>query len=120
MQTFANHHHSFFPTKIPFHAPLHRAIGVKQNFPSTHHETDTYTSLDKQYKMMKLIHAFYLYANEAIDSFAELSEVLSVPSIERIGRAKYVEEKDVHLLDEAQSSLVSELKALARGGREDV
>ena len=84
------------------------------------HETDTYTSLDKQYKMMKLIHAFYLYANEAIDSFAELSEVLSVPSIERIGRAKYVEEKDVHLLDEAQSSLVSELKALARGGREDV
>ncbi len=84
------------------------------------HETDTYTTLDKQYKMIKLIHAFYVYANLAVDSYAELDEILAVPSIEKIGRAKYVEEKDADTLDDVLSDLISELKAVARGGKEDV
>lgn len=84
------------------------------------HETDTYTTLDKQYKMIKLIHAFYVYANLAVDSYAELDEILAVPSIEKIGRAKYVEEKDADTLDGVLSDLISELKAVARGGKEDV
>ncbi len=84
------------------------------------HETDTYTTLQKQYKMIKLIHAFYVYANFAVDSYAELDEILGVPSIEKIGRAKYVEENDIAVLDETLASLVSELKAVARGGKEDV
>lgn len=84
------------------------------------HEIDTYTTLDKQYKMIKLIHAFYVYANLAVDSYAELDEILAVPSIEKIGRAKYVEEKDADTLDGVLSDLISELKAVARGGKEDV
>lgn len=84
------------------------------------HETDTYTTLEKQYKMIKLINAFYVYANRAVDSYAELDEILGVPSVEKIGRAKYVEEKDVAELDKVLTDLVSELKAVARGGREDV
>ncbi len=84
------------------------------------HETDTYTTLEKQYKMIKLINAFYVYANRAVDSYAELDEILGVPSAERIGRAKYVEEKDIDELDKILTDLISELKAVARGGREDV
>lgn len=84
------------------------------------HETDTFTSLEKQYKMIKLINAFYIYANRAIENFAELDEVMSVPSIEKIGRAKYVEEANIAELDRTLSELVSELKAVARGGKEDV
>ncbi len=84
------------------------------------HETDTYTTLEKQYKMIKLINAFYVYANRAVDSYAELDEILGVPSVEKIGRAKYVEEKNIEDLDKALTDLVSELKAVARGGREDV
>ena len=84
------------------------------------HETDTYTTLTKQYKMIKLINAFYVYANRAIDEYAELDEVLSVPAVEKIGRAKYVEEADIANLDESLTELISELKAVARGGREDV
>ena len=84
------------------------------------HETDTYTTLEKQYKMIKLINAFYVYANRAVDSYAELDEILGVPSAERIGRAKYVEEKDIDELDKILTDLISELKAVSRGGREDV
>lgn len=84
------------------------------------HETDTYTTLNKQYKMIKLINAFYVYANRAVDEYAELDEILSVPAVEKIGRAKYVEEQDVASLDETLTELISELKAVARGGREDV
>lgn len=84
------------------------------------HETDTYTTLNKQYKMIKLINAFYVYGNRAVDGYAELDEILSVPSVEKIGRAKYVEEADVDELDNVLTDLISELKAVARGGREDV
>lgn len=84
------------------------------------HEIDTYTTLQKQYKMIKLIHAFYEYANLAVDSYAELDEILGVPSIEKIGRAKYTEEADIAQLDEVLAQLITELKAVARGGREDV
>lgn len=84
------------------------------------HEIDTYTTLQKQYKMIKLIHAFYEYANLAVDSYAELDEILGVPSIEKIGRAKYTEEADIAQLDEVLTQLITELKAVARGGREDV
>ena len=84
------------------------------------HETDTYNTLNKQYKMIKLINAFYVYANRAVDEYAELDEILSVPAVEKIGRAKYVEEQDVASLDETLTELISELKAVARGGREDV
>ncbi len=84
------------------------------------HETDTYTTLEKQYKMIKIINAFYVYANRAVDRYAELDEILGVPSVEKIGRAKYVEEKNIEELDKLLTDLISELKAVARGGREDV
>ncbi len=84
------------------------------------HETDTYTTLDKQYKMIKLINTFYVYGNSAIDAFAELDEVLSAPSIEKIGRVKYIEEENIDQIDGVITDLVSELKALAKGGSGDV
>ena len=84
------------------------------------HEIDTFTTLQKQYKMLKIINAFYTYANQAIENFAELDEVISVPAIEKIGRAKYCEEKDIEALDQILTDLIAQLKAIARGEKEDV
>ena len=83
------------------------------------HEVDTYTSLNKQYKMLKLIRAYYQYANEAVDNYADLNDVLNVPSKEKIGRAKYVEEKEINTLDETLRTLTKELKALSGSQGED-
>lgn len=84
------------------------------------HETDTYSSIAKQYKMLKLINEFYLLANEAIDNYADLDEVINCSAKEKIGRAKYVEESDLTSLDETLKELQKELKGLCEGGNGNV
>jgi V/A-type H+-transporting ATPase subunit A len=79
------------------------------------HEIDTYTSLEKQYKMLKLIRAFYDYGNEAIENYADLNDVLDCPAKEKIGRAKYTEENNLHELDDALNLLTRGLKSLSKG-----
>ncbi len=84
------------------------------------HEVDTYTSLDKQYRMLKLIKSFYELGLEAVDNYAELDDILAVPAKEKIGRAKYIEENAIGSFDDISAELEQELKALSRGGRDDV
>lgn len=84
------------------------------------HEVDTYTSLDKQYRMLKLIRKFHDLGVEAVDNYAELDDILALPSKERIGRAKYIEESAINTLDEISAQLEREMKALYREGESDV
>ena len=57
-------------------------------------DTDTYTSLIKQYYMMRLIMTFYDKSSEALKKGASIEKIVSMPSRERIGRFKYTPEKD--------------------------
>ena len=84
------------------------------------HEIDTYTSLLKQYKMLKLIYEFYRLGNIAIDNYAELDDVLACEGKDKIGRAKYTEEKDLEDLDRALRDMTAELKKIAEAGDSDV
>ena len=84
------------------------------------HETDTYTSLIKQYKILKLIYEFYRLGNIAIDNYAELDDILACEGKEKIGRAKYVEESDLESLDRALRDMTVELKKIAEAGESDV
>lgn len=59
------------------------------------HEIDTYTSLKKQYMMMRLVIAFYDKAVDALSQGADLNKLISMPVREQIGRFKYVVEKDL-------------------------
>ena len=83
------------------------------------HEVDTYTSLDKQYRMLKLIKKFHDLGNEAIDNYAELDDILAIPAKEKIGRAKYIEESAIGTFDEISNELETEMRALISGGRND-
>ncbi len=84
------------------------------------HETDTYTSMAKQYRMLKLIKKFYDLGNEAVANYAELDDILNCHAKERIGRAKYLEESNLDQFDEIEAELSSELKALLVGDSDDV
>ena len=84
------------------------------------HETDTYTSLEKQYRMLKLIKKFYDLGNEAVANYADIDEVTACEAKEKIGRAKYIEESSVASFDEIDAELERELKALAAKGESDV
>lgn len=79
------------------------------------HEVDTFTSLKKQYKMLKLIYDFYRVGNEVLKKDVDYEEIINIPVKERIGRAKYIEEKDLSVLDDIDKELVKTLKSLAGG-----
>ena len=84
------------------------------------HEVDTFTSLQKQFLMLKLIHDFYDLAMNAIENYADLSEILKCSCKEKIGRAKYITEENLSDFDEIFKTMNAELKALAQGGNDDV
>ena len=84
------------------------------------HEIDTYTSLNKQYKILKLIYEFYRLGNIAIDNYAELDDILASTAKEKIGRAKYIEEGEIEQLDVILREMNVELKKIAEAGENDV
>ena len=59
------------------------------------HEVDTYTSLEKQHLLMKLILKYYDEAAAILESGGDIEKISSLAVRERIGRFKYVEEKDI-------------------------
>ena len=59
------------------------------------HEIDTYTSLRKQYLMMKLVLAYYDNAVEALKNGAALNDLINLAVRERIGRYKYTHEDQI-------------------------
>ncbi len=56
------------------------------------HEIDTYTSLGKQYRMLKLILRYYSLGLEKIKQGVEFEKVAFLPVREKISRLKYVPE----------------------------
>ena len=101
---------------------LEKAKMIREDYlhQNAFHETDTYTSLDKQYRMLKLIKKFYDLGNEAVANYADIDEVTACEAKEKIGRAKYIEESSVASFDEIDAGLERELKALAAKGESDV
>ena len=57
-------------------------------------EIDTYTSLEKQYDMLKLIISWYEKALDAIGKHVNLDRIIDMPVREQIGRAKYIPENE--------------------------
>ena len=69
-------------------------------------ETDTYTSLNKQYLLMELILAFYDKSLEALNKGASIEKIVSMPSREKIGRFKYAPENNI---DSEYNDILAEL-----------
>ena len=77
------------------------------------HEIDTYTSLEKQHKLLTLILKYYYKGLEALNEGADFKALSDLPVRERIGRFKYTEEKDIKLAYENINSQVEkEISAL--------
>ena len=79
-------------------------------------EVDTYTSLDKQFLMMRLILMYYDKGKLALDSGANLSDVISLPVRDRIGRSKYIPEDRKAQFAEIESELVAQMAAISEKG----
>ena len=83
------------------------------------HEVDTYTSLNKQYHMMKLVIKYYDESLAALEEGATIDDVVALPVRESIGRFKYIAEEDVNSeYEKVSGELASQLK-LAAAAKED-
>lgn len=71
------------------------------------HEVDTYASMNKQYKMLKLILSYYNLAKEAIGKGATFGDLAALAVRETIGRFKYIEEEKV---DRAYEDALGDMK----------
>ena len=59
------------------------------------HDIDTYASMNKQNRLLRLILEYYRQGSDAIEKGAEYHPLVHLPIRETIGRFKYIEEKDV-------------------------
>ena len=95
---------------------MEAAKSVREDYlhQNSFHEVDTYTSLKKQFKMLKLIVDFYYNALRALDRGASADKILALPCREQIGRAKYVVEDEIDKLDELHDDMTKQLAELKK------
>lgn len=81
------------------------------------HEIDTYTSLEKQYRMLKLVLLFKKEAERALEAGVYLNKILELEVRDKIARAKYINEDDIKRTDEIAEELKDAIDDLiSKGG----
>lgn len=83
------------------------------------HDIDTYCSLEKQSKMMKVVLAFYDDAIKALDEGVYMSEIINMPIREDIARSKNIHEDELYKLDELRENIAEAMKKLAEKDEEE-
>ena len=76
---------------------LETARSIREDFlhQNAFHDVDTYTTLEKQYMMMKLILKYYDECNDALAKGGNIETLVALPVREQIGRFKYVHTDDI-------------------------
>ncbi|MFW0861713.1 MAG: V-type ATP synthase subunit A [Dethiobacter sp.] len=97
---------------------LETAKSIREDFlhQNSFHEVDTYASLEKQFKMIKLIMAFHHEAKRAAERGANLLEILNLPVRDQIARARYLAESDMAQIDKIEAALKEQIAGLTTGG----
>ncbi len=79
-------------------------------------ESDTYTSLTKQDKMLQLVLKFFDEGNRGLESGAYLKEISELPVREKIARAKYMPESDLDKMNDILNEIENEVDNLINKG----
>jgi V/A-type H+-transporting ATPase subunit A len=80
------------------------------------HEVDTYASLDKQYKMLKLVITFHHEAEKALNAGVYLKNILEMKVRDKIARAKYIPETEMTKIDDIYKELSEQVEKLITEG----
>lgn len=105
----------------PDRLKLEAARSIREDYlhQNAFHETDTYTSLSKQFYMMSSIMAYYDKALEALNGGADIETIVALPVRERIGRLKYSTEENVEAeYDEIIKQLANETDEAVRNAED--
>ena len=77
------------------------------------HEVDTYTSLEKQFEMLKLCLYFGVAAREAVSRGVAVADIETMKVRESIARAKYIPEDKMDQIKGIKEEIDREMEALA-------
>lgn len=80
------------------------------------HETDTYTSMEKQFKMLQTIIKFHHHGLEALQAGAPLRELFALPVREKISRMGLVGENELEKIDALEDEMKKEMAELVKKG----
>jgi V/A-type H+-transporting ATPase subunit A len=75
-------------------------------------DADAYTTLQKQFQMLRVILRFYTLSKEALASGVYLKELLELPIRERLGRIKEISEDELKEFDGIYHDMKQEIYQL--------
>ena len=96
---------------------LETSKSIREDFlhQNSFHEVDTYASMEKQFKMMKLIMLFHHEAQRATERGANLLDMLRLPVRDQIARARYLAEDDLAQIDKIEAAVKEQIAGLTSG-----
>ncbi len=96
-----------------------RSIREDYLYQDAFHEIDTYCSPNKQYKMLSIIMAYYYQGRDVLKYDVEINDLINIPIREKIGRARFVLEKDFDAhYEQLENELLSQMNGLKTKGGE--
>ena len=100
---------------------MEAARSIREDFlhQNSFDEIDTYTSIQKQFYMQKLVWLFYDESSKALKEGANINDIVAMSVREDIGRYKYTEEDKIEdRYKEVHDALIREVSGLI-GKEED-
>jgi V/A-type H+-transporting ATPase subunit A len=93
---------------------LETARSIREDFlhQNAFHKVDTYTSINKQYEMLKTVLHFHNQALAAIEAGIETADIFKLPVREEIARAKYIPEADITKIEKIRQTTDEQIKQL--------
>ena len=93
---------------------LETARSIREDFlhQNAFHEVDTYTSMPKQYEMLKNVLHFHNQALAAIDAGVETTDIFKLAVREDIARAKYIPEAEIDKIAQIRETIEEQMKNL--------
>jgi V/A-type H+-transporting ATPase subunit A len=93
---------------------LETSRSIREDFlhQNAFHEVDTYTSMEKQYEMLKTILHFHKQALAAIETGVETADIFKLDVREEIARAKYIPQDDIAKVSKIRETIDKQIKQL--------
>jgi len=93
---------------------LETARSIREDFlhQNAFHEVDTYTSMEKQYEMLKTVLHFHHQALTAIEAGVETTEIFKLAVREEIARAKYIPQAEIAKVGQIRETIEKQIKQL--------
>jgi len=95
---------------------LETAKSIREDFlhQNAFHEIDTYTSLKKQYLLLKIIMRFHKAALSAVKNGADIETLINLPVREQIARAKYTAEDKIEDIKPIEGKIKQVLNTISQ------